>query len=263
MGPCKGYLARTEKLSAKMKFLQIFLEVTTLAGVILLIIPGCSVKQANVAPEGLLSVLGPFQGFSPEDLPDDWAIEKNGSLDAGQLRVVTKDGMPSLKITNAEGSFIIVRRTNAMMLATPFLSWSWLIEPPSTSGNHPVRMVIGFYGGASRGRSGSGQTFRWPGSSLPTHDRVMSLTWGESALQRGTLVKEPTDSTNAAPRYTVRGGRENTGSWWLETVDLSNLYLKIWPQDNRAIAQVVFIGIATVAGHVPAPVHVSGITLSR
>jgi len=246
-----------------MKFLQFFLGATTLAGVILPILSGCTVKHAYVAPEGLLSVLGPFPGFSVADLPDDWIIKKNGSLDVVQLRVVTKDGIPSLRITNAEDSFIIVRRTEAMMLATPYLSWSWLIEQPSTSSYHPVRMVIGFYGGASKRRPVSSPPFRWLGSSLPTHDRIISLTWGESALQRGTIETPSKDSTNATPSYTVRGGRENTGAWWLETVDLSDLYHKIWPQDNRAIAQVVFIGIEAVAGHVPAPVHVSGITLSR
>jgi hypothetical protein len=246
-----------------MKVLKMFLRVSTLAGIILLILPGCSVKEANVAPEGLLSVLGPFPDFSPEDLPDDWAIEKNGSLDSGQLRVVVKAGLDSLKITNAKDSFIIVRRTNAMLLATPFLSWSWLIEPPSTSGYHPVRLIVGFYGGALKDRSRSSQPFRWPGSSLPTHDRTMSLTWGESALQRGALVRPPPDSRDKAPRYTVRGGRENTGSWWLETVDLSKLYRQIWPEDNNASTKVVFIGIAAVAERIPASAHVSGITLSR
>ena len=246
-----------------MKALQIFLNVTILSGAMLLILPGCTVKQANVAPEGLLTVLGPFPGFSPRDLPDDWAIEKNGSLDVSQLRIVIKDGRPSLKITNAEDSFIVVRRTKAMMLATPFLSWSWFIEPPSTSGDHPVRMVIGFYGGNQASRSESRQPFRWFGSSLPIHDRAISLTWGESALQRGTLAGPPTGSTNAAARYTVRGGRENAGSWWLETVDLSHLYRQIWPQDDSAKAQIVFIGIAAAAGRAMAPAHVSGITLSR
>jgi hypothetical protein len=246
-----------------MKVFQIFLKVTTLAVTMLLILSGCAIKQANVAPEGLLSVLGPFPGFSPENLPDDWTIEKNGSWDVKQLRVVTKNGMPSLKITNGEDSFIVVRRTKAMMLATPFLSWSWFIEPPSTSGYHPVRMVIGFYGGDPASRSGGNQPFRWLGSSLPAHDRAMSLTWGESALQRGTLTAPPAGSANAAPRYTVRGGRENAGSWWLETVDLSDLYRQIWPQDDSARAQVVFIGIAASARRAPAPAHVSSITLSR
>lgn len=246
-----------------MKILQIFLDVTVHAGIMLLILTGCSVKEANVEPEGLLSVLGPFPGFSPEDLPDDWAIEKNGSLDVSQIQIVTKDGLPSLKITNAENSFIVARRTNAMMLATPFLSWSWLIEPPSTTGYHPVRMVIGFYGGDRRSRSRTSQPLRWLGSSLPTHDRAMSLVWGESALQRGTLVMPTSDSTNADPLYTVRGGRENTGSWWLETVDLSSLYRQIWPQDDSVNARIVYIGIEAVAGRVPSPACVSDITLSH
>ena len=246
-----------------MKILQIFLKLTTLAGAMLLILPGCAVKQADVTPEGLLSVLVPFPGFSPKNLPDNWAIKKNGSLDVSQLQIVTKDGMPSLKITNGEDSFIVVKRTRAMMLATPFLSWSWLIEPPSTSGYHPVSMVIGFYGGHPTSRSGGSQPFRWLGSSLPTHDRAMRLIWGESALQRGTLAPPPPSSTNEAPRYTVRGGRENAGSWWQETVDLSDLYRQIWEQDDSAKAQVVFIGIAAAAGRAPAPAHVSGITLSR
>jgi len=246
-----------------MKIPRTFLKVAPLAGAMLLILAGCAVKQANVAPEGLLSVLGPFSGFSPVDLPDDWAVEKNGTLDESHLQIITKDGVPSLKITNAEESFVVVRRTKAMMLATPFLSWSWFIEPPSTPGYHPVRLVIGFYGGDPASRSRGSEPFRWLGSSLPAHDRAISLTWGESALQRGTLAAPPSGSTNAAPRYTVRGGRENAGSWWLETVDLSDLYRQVWPRDDGAKAQVVFIGIAAAAGRAPAPAHVSGIILSR
>jgi hypothetical protein len=188
---------------------------------------------------------------------------KNGPLDESLLQIVVKDGVPSLKITNAEDTFIVVRRTKAMMLATPFLSWSWFIEPPSTSGYHPVRLVIGFYGGNPASRSRGSQPFRWLESSLPAHDRAISLTWGESALQRGTLTTPPPGSTNAAARYTVRGGRENAGSWWLETVDLSDLYRQVWPKDDSAKAQVVFIGIAAAAGRAPAPAHVSGIILSR
>jgi hypothetical protein len=246
-----------------MKIPRTFLKVATLAGTMLLILPGCVVKQANVGPEGMLSVLGPFSGFSLEDLPDDWAVMKNGPLDESLLQIVVKDGVPSLKITNAEDTFIVVRRTKAMMLATPFLSWSWFIEPPSTSGYHPVRLVIGFYGGNPASRSRGSQPFRWLESSLPAHDRAISLTWGESALQRGTLTAPPPGSTNAAARYTVRGGRENAGSWWLETVDLSDLYRQVWPKDDSAKAQVVFIGIAAAAGRAPAPAHASGIILSR
>lgn len=225
---------------------------------------GCEIKQASVvAPEGLLNVLGPFPGFTPVALPGDWAIEKDGDLTEEQLKVVNKEGVPALKITNGEDSFIVVRRTDAMMLATPFLSWSWFIEPPSTSGFHPIRMVIGFYGGDPASPSRGSEPLRWLGSSLPAHDRALSLTWSESALQRGTLNKPEAENPRAAPRYTVRGGRENAGSWWLETVDLSDLYRQAWPKDEMGSVKVVFIGIAAAGGREPAPAHVSGIVLSR
>ena len=246
-----------------MKPPKLFHKLASFVGVIGLTLFGCSVKEANIAPEGLLSVLGPSPGFSPEDLPRDWIIKKNGNLNMSQLRIVTKAGKRTLKITNAEDSFIIVRRTNAMMLATPFLSWSWLIEPQSPSGYHPVRIVIGFYGGNPRSHIKRNRSFKWLGNSLPKHDRIISFTWGESALQRGTLIIPTKDKTNIAPAYTVRGGRENTGSWWLETVDVSTLYRQIWPEDNRASARIVFIGMTTVAGSPSAPAHISGITLSR
>lgn len=226
---------------------------------------GCAVvEQASVvAPEGMLQVLGPFPGFSPVDLPGDWAIEKAGNLDESQLQVVDLLGVPALKVINGEDSFVVVRRTRAMMLATPYLSWSWNIDPPSAPGYHPVRLVIGFYGGDPASLSRGGQPLAWLGSALPPHDRALSLTWGESALQRGTLSPPQNADRRAAPRYIVRGGRENSGSWWLETVDLADLYQRSWPMDDAVKAQIVFIGIAAAGGRPPAPLNVSGIVLSR
>ena len=98
--------------------------------------------------------------------------------------------------------------------------------------------------------------FRYP-------DRALSLTWGESALQRGTLSPPPESDNRAAPRYSVRGGRENAGSWWLETVDLYDLYHRSWPKDDAGKTQVVFIGVAAAGNRPPAPAYISGIVLSR
>ncbi|MBL6933729.1 MAG: DUF3047 domain-containing protein [Rhodospirillales bacterium] len=234
-----------------------------LAGAVFVWLPGCAVEQASVAPEGLLAVLGPFPGFSAVELPGDWAIDKDGDLDESQLEIVTIQGIPSLKVTNGADSFVVVRRTNAMMLATPFLSWSWNIEPPSTSGYHPVRLVVGFYGGDPESPSRGSEPFRWLGSPLPAHDRAIALTWGESALQRGTLSPPNEEGERVAPRYTVRGGRENAGSWWLETVDLSDIYRKVWPKDDSGNTRIVYIGIAAAGERTPAPANISGIVLSR
>ena len=230
---------------------------------VLLLLTSCGGKPSTViAPEGLLAVLGPFPGFSATDIPGDWTVEGDTPSEH-QFTVVNKAGVPALKIINGEEPFIVVRRIRAMMLATPFLSWSWNIEPPSTTGYHPVRLVVGFYGGDPESPSRGSEPLRWLGSDLPAHDRALSLTWGESALQRGTLSPPPESDNRAAPRYSVRGGRENAGSWWLETVDLYDLYHRSWPKDDAGKTQVVFIGVAAAGNRPPAPAYISGIVLSR
>ncbi|MHA1597110.1 MAG: DUF3047 domain-containing protein [Alphaproteobacteria bacterium] len=236
---------------------------TPLLAVVLLLLVSCGGNQTSViAPEGLLSVLGPFPGFSPVELPGDWSIEGD-EPNAEQIAVTRKDGIPALHVTNGEKAFIIVRRIRAMMLATPYLSWSWNIEPPSTTGFHPVRVVVGFKRTDPETGGWVKQPYSLFGSDLPPHDRAISLTWGESALQRGTLSVPTARQRRAAPRYTVRGGRENAGSWWLETVDLSELYRRAWPDADPGTVQVVFVGIAAPGGRAPAPAYVSGIILSR
>ena len=225
---------------------------------------GCAVEHASsVTPEGLLTVLGPFPGFSPSDLPGDWTLESNGDITEKQLGVITRDGLPALRISNGKAPFIIVRRTKAMVLTTPYLSWSWNIQSPSAPGFHPVRIIVGFHGGNPTGRSWGGQVFKFFGNPLPPHDRALSLTWGESALQRGTMDLSQRETPGAAPRYTVRGGRENADTWWLETVDLADLYAKAWPDDDISHTHITFIGIAAAGGRPPAPAYVSGILLSR
>ena len=230
---------------------------------VLLLLTSCGGKPSTViAPEGLLAVLGPVPGFSATDIPGDWTVEGDTPSEH-QFTVVNKAGVPALKIINGEEPFIVVRRIRAMMLATPFLSWSWNIEPPSTTGFHPMRLIVGFKETDPETGGWVSQPYSLFGSGLPPHDRAISLTWGESALQRGTLSPPLDQDGRTAPRYTVRGGRENAGSWWQETVDLSELYTRTWPNADASGIQVVFIGIAAAGGRPAAEAFVSGIVLSR
>jgi len=224
----------------------------------------CQAKQATVvAPEGMLEVLGPFPGFSPLELPGDWVVEGGDGTEAGQLRVVERDGVPALRVENGENDLLVVRRTRAMLLATPFLSWSWYIEPPAATGFHPTRLIVGFRHLKGDGRDWRSDPSTLLGSSIPEHEKAIALTWGSSALQRGTLSSGAPGEDRQAPRYTVRGGRENAGSWWLETTDIANLFARAWPEEDAADVQVVFIGIAAAGGRAPAAALVSGIVLSR
>jgi len=232
------------------------------AAALLALPAACVVPRASVDASGRLEVLGPGPGFSPRTLPADWVIEGRDRVADGQLSVARKEGVPALRVVSGAEGFVIARRIRAILLTTPYLSWAWNMEPQG-SGVHPVRLLIGFHGGDPQSLSWGGQPFVWMGSALPPHDRLLSLAWGDSALQRGTLTRPPGRHRHAPSRYTVRGGRENTGTWWLETVDLSQLYARAWPGDDVNRAQVMFIGIAAAGGHKPAAAYLSGIVLSR
>ena len=197
-------------------------------------------------------VPGPEPDFSAAALPGNWTVA--GAVAAeGRLSVVEKDGVPALKVVNGEGAFAVARRTRAMVLVTPYLSWAWNMDPQGRDA-HPVGLLVGFAGGTP-GRPDPA------GAALPPHDRALAIVWGDSALKRGSF--EDRARGGAVPRYTQRGGRENAGSWWLETVDLANLYARAWPGDDVGRAQVVFIAIRASGGGRPVAAHISGILISR
>jgi hypothetical protein len=215
-------------------------------------------RVAPIEPEGNLAVLGPGPSFAIETLSSEWAVSGRSTIAARQISLAQKDGVPALRVINDKEPFVVVRRTNTPLILTPYLSWAWSMAPYEGGGAHPVRLVIGFSGGA---RGGGSQSSAWLGSELPPHDRALSIAWGESALQRGTLTE--TGSSRSVPRYTVRGGREQASAWWLETLDLASLYSQAWPQDDSANVRIVFVGLAAEGSRQPSEADISGIQLSR
>jgi hypothetical protein len=204
--------------------------------------------------EGKIDVLGPTPDLVAAGLPGDWLSQ--GTARPGQARVVERDGVPALRLVPGGDGFIMARRIETPLFMAPYLSWSWNVEPHG-DGLHPVRLIVGFHGGA-------GESPRaWLDTALPSHDRSFAIAWADSALRRGSVVKPEASSPRAA-LYVARGGRENAGAWWLETVDLQRIYRELWPGDDPMRVRVVFIGLAVApwAGEAPAA-HVSGIRLSR
>lgn len=207
-----------------------------------------------------MDVLGPIPAFEPSALPADWVTA--GAVGRGQLQVVERDGIPALMVVNGGGEFVAAKPTGAFLLATPYLSWAWNMEMTET-GPHPVRLIVGLEGGIRQRRT---PTKPAPAAApaLPGHDRTIVIAWGESALRRGAIVKPPGGAGPSPPsQYTARGGHENAGAWWLETVDLSDIYRRSWPGDDAANARITFIGVAASAGRPPSPAYLSGIRLSR
>lgn len=213
-----------------------------------LALAGCQDQKASIGPEGDLAILDNLPlPLSATSWPEDWLIDGPAS---GLSRAFFQ-GLPALRVENGPTGFAAVRRTRALLLATPYLSWSWNAEAHDLQG-HAVHLLIGFKGGRNGG-SGRG--------GLPDHDRLLAIAWGGSALQRGALFLD--GGTGEPARYTARGGRENTGTWLRENLDLQDFYRRAWPNDDRGAVRIAFIGVAAAAGQPPSAIRYSGILLSR
>jgi len=230
-------------------------QVKVLALAIVLLV-GCAVPRTSLEPDGgQIRILGPSPNFSIDTLPTSWVIEGI----PGKAPVIDKDGVPALRLTSGSDAFILARLTRARLLATPYLSWAWNMTSHGGA-THPVRLVIGFQGGNPQGKSRGGKPRRWFGTALPPHDRRLAIVWAAAALKRGSFDDRVEITLR---RYIQRGGRENIGSWWLETTDLADLYARAWPEDDRGQVGIAFIGISVVPAVAPAQAHVSGVLLSR
>ncbi len=220
------------------------------------------VPRAEVDVTGRLEVLGPHPQFSPARPGRGWvASGLDGSPRGVRLAVERKNGVPSLRVESGEARALLLRHTKAALTVTPYLSWAWNMEP-TENGGHPVQLMIGFHGGDPNSRSWGASFPRWTGKKLPPHDRSLSLVWEASALRRGHLTVSG-DGRDRHGVYTVRGGGENAGVWHLETVDLSELYSRAWPDDDLGRTRIMFVGVAVEPNAKPAAAFISGIVLSR
>jgi hypothetical protein len=224
-----------------------------------ILLGGCAVPRVAVDEIGNLDVLGPAPGFAAGSLPGDWVIE--GVVMREQAAVAERAGVPALKVVSGRENFVLARRTSAQLLATPYLSWSWSMDDHGP-GNHPVRLVIGFWGGRAESASWGTRPLAGLGAKLPPHDRTLVIGWSDSALKRGSFAQADRDQRRA-PLYLLRGGRENAATWWFETVDLADLYRRLWPEDRLDRVQVMFIGLAAVGSESARAAHVSGLRLAR
>jgi hypothetical protein len=227
-------------------------------------------RTTTVEPEGRLPVLDTdgalTSGLAVGVLPKDWVAIGPTGIVKKRVSVVIQNGVKALKIISGAEKFSIVRRTRAMLLATPYLNWSWNLSTHGP-GTHPIRLIIGFRGGLRHSnktkQTWNQKVFAGFGENFPEFDRSLTVTWEDSALQRGTLFLPAPKEGKLLPRYIVRGGRENYGKWWPEFIDLGDLYNQVWPDDDMSLVQVTFIGVAASSGNVPTTGFLSEVTLTR
>ncbi|MEO5337279.1 MAG: hypothetical protein H7841_10350 [Magnetospirillum sp. WYHS-4] len=228
-------------------------RLAAIATAVLALAGACQTERMAVGPEGSISILGtdPWDVLAAPG--ESW--RRQGPTAKGVSRS-DFDGFSALRVTNGDDGFAIVRPIKAILPASPYLTWAWNAEPHGLQG-HAVHLLVGFRGGRNGGSLRGGP---WSGGDLPDHDRLLVISWGGSALQRGSLQVAERDGS---ARYTARGGREQAGIWWRETVDLQVLHARAWPGDDRNDVHVAFIGFGAAEGQPAGSVRFSGIGLSR
>ena len=219
---------------------------------IALSLTSCSTSITNVELNGRLSILTPRHDLSAARLEREWIVI--GSLRQASPTLQRDGTILHLAVKSGPKSFAALRPINAQLLATPYLGWNWRIIEGTVS-NSPLQITIGFLDGGTQRKNWSVAPL-W-GSNIPEFSRSLTIEWAPSALQRGSLMVGLRDRKDRpVARYIARGGRENLNRWWRETVDLSALHAKAWPNLNMQDTRVVIAGIVVnpgaggVAGHI-------------
>ncbi|AJD52510.1 hypothetical protein SAMN02744133_109149 [Thalassospira xiamenensis M-5 = DSM 17429] len=193
------------------------------------VLAGCSLPDAGVSVEGDLKLLyGPFSLGNP---PRYWHYaDRPAKLDQGEQSKANSlywddiDGRIALAMRPAIAPFELGRRTNISVLASPYLSFDWLMNASALPGD--TELVLGF-------RSQS------------------QGDWGESDLGVG---KPPIDHVIRLP---IGGDISGTVGWQRDYFDLSTLHRRYWPDTDTVDVRLVWIGVASSHDQRP---DVAGVT---
>ncbi|MBC8242441.1 MAG: DUF3047 domain-containing protein [Alphaproteobacteria bacterium] len=226
----------------------------------LLLVSACAaptVIVSEVQPDGSLAILGPAPHFAEIFESGQWIAV--GDTAPGTLVVTEKFGQRALFIPPGTQTFTILRTIDANLLSTPYLGWSWLIEHRDGD-YHDVSILVGFRAPPKAPKQASFDSLPDTVRATPAN-RAVEIRWAASALRRGDLSPSTDDGT--IPFYVMRGGRENSGRWWRENIDLLALYASLWPGENPAKTRIAFIAINVGPNRATSPAYISDMRLFR
>ncbi|MDV7339407.1 hypothetical protein RYZ26_07375 [Terasakiella sp. A23] len=222
-------------------------------------------KKAMIVGTGTkIDVLGPRHYFSKDGVPRGWVVEGANLRDVFAPRqslphiyMTQKDGRRGVHIQSGEKDFILARYQSADLLVTPYLFWDWHVSEHKTD-HHPVRMLVGFYGGNAQSIPLRQNQLVWRGAGLPPYDRILAIGYDLTALKRGNIY-----NMGRVKYYVQRGGFEQTNRWHREGVDLSLVYRQAWPNDNINNVKITFVGMSATRSQVGGGMTFSSIHLMR
>lgn len=199
-------------------------------------VTGCSLPGAGVDSAGDLKLL--YAPFSFETPPRYWTVNQkpNNHIqhpDNIPLQWQDKDGRIALALRPGVGQFEIGRRTNVIVLASPYLSFDWQFNNLARPGD--IELELGF-----RKQGQNNWTEKDLGSGKPPTDQLVRIPIGQPSVQYG--------------------------EWQREYFDLSTLYRRYWPDIPNDQVRLVWIGIVPGRDHqasVSGTTYLTHILLSR
>lgn len=192
---------------------------------------GCTLPGAGVDVSGDLKLL--YAPFSLTNPPRYWQVKQQKNAVPAPLGWEDKDGRIALAARPGMGAFDIGRRTNVIVLASPFLSFDWQFNNAAQVGD--IELVLGF-----RRQAQGSWTESDLGSGKPGIDQEVRIAVGQ---------------------YSVR-----YGEWHREYFDLATLYRRYWPNAKADEVRLVWIGVVPGNDHVAdenSVIHLTHILLSR
>ncbi|MDG4721300.1 MULTISPECIES: hypothetical protein [Thalassospira] len=190
-------------------------------------IASCSLPGAGVDSAGDLKLF--YAPFSLETPPPYWTVNQRPnshrqSPEDTPLQWQDKDERIALALRPDLGTFEIGRRTNVIVLASPYLSFDWQFNSHAQPGD--VELELGF-----RKQGQNSWTEGDLGLGKPSIDQLVRIPIGQRSVQYG--------------------------QWQREYFDLSTLYRRYWPDTPNDQVRLVWIGVVPGRDHQP---PVSGIT---
>lgn len=213
---------------------------------------GGAVSRAPVV-DGQVRILERIPGLHANAAPDQWWTQRRAN--EGPLAIVDLQGTVAVR-PDVPGGALMGRRVDAALTATPYLRWSWYLEPtlfgggPGAGEERGLRIVVFF---RSAERPWSETMSSWLRRSPPEWDRWAEITFGgvgaaraEQALQRKSIADD------AGRRTQLREPRAGqAGEWHVEAIDLVEVYRRLWPNEDPAKVRIALVAVGGFSGPLP------------
>ncbi|MCM0019101.1 MAG: DUF3047 domain-containing protein [Tagaea sp.] len=220
--------------------------------------------------DGHIRILERIPGLHRDAAADQWWTRRRAG--EGQLAVVELQGTVAVR-ADVPGGSLMGRRVDAALAATPYLRWSWYLEPamfgggPGSGESRGLRVVVFF---RSNDRPWTEEWSSWLWAAPAEWDRWAEISFGGvGAAQAQESEQRKFARDDSLRRIDLRAPRTGqAGEWHVEAIDLIELHRRYWPDEDPAKVRISLIAFGGYSGPVPGglPVsigYVSDVVLSR